>query len=220
MTTFRNTVVSHSVLASSRFFVLITLLLVSVGSASAQPPTTSSWIVPADGKWKVTQNHDTNLSKAGVLAGAEKDVIDFRFGFLDTAGVRSIPNEYAFQGSPNFAALPKRIAVEIKKVTGSGKRLITFRFQDTAGTTFQWGCYVQNSPDWQPQHMELQQGKGIFSAWNPKVRDEAGKVIMKTVNETFDVVPPVKFFGLIIEPQTAEDNSSGTISVKGLKLEE
>jgi len=198
----------------------MTIFLGGIGCAIAQAPATSSWTVPTDGKWNVTKNHDTSLSKAGVQAGAEKDVIDFHFGFLGTAEVRSVYNEYTFQGSPNFTALPKQIAMELKNVAGSGKRSFTFRFQDAAGTIFQWSCNVQTSPDWQTQHIELQQGKGRFLAWNPKVKDETGKVIVKTVNETFDVVPPVKFFGLIIEPQTAEDNSSGTISFKGLKLEE
>ncbi len=212
-----NTLTSYSRFTLSCVLGLTALLMGSL-SVQAQDKAPASWPVPTDASsnWKVVAGHDTDAAKAGVQAGAEPGVLEFRYGFLGDAALAFAYNEYVYNGSPEFAAMPKFVTLEIKEPAGSGGRAVAFRFEDAAGTRFHWGFPIKSSSDWQPYRIELKQSGGGFSAWNADVRDASGKLVVKP----FDVVPPVKFLGVVIDRKSPGDKSSGTVSFKGLAIVE
>ena len=203
------------------------LLAGAVPAIHAQTPTPAGPVqILFDAGWRPGGGKNADTSTIRVRAAAENNAADFFYGFLGTKGESPELygyDEYFFEKSPEWAALPKQVTVEVKfneaKVQGDGPRRLMIRFQDAKGTVFQWNLAKVNSYKWTPYATQLKQSVDGFYSWNESVKDAQGKTVTHGKGDTVEVVPPVKLLGLIIHSQAPGDDAHGIMALRNLRIE-
>jgi len=204
------------------------LLAGVVPATNAQTPAPAGPVqIPFDVGWRLAGGKNVDTAATRVQATAEKNTADFYYGFMGTKG--DAPEgfgyvEYLYEKSPEWAALPKQVTVEVKfndpKVQGDGPRRVMIRFHDAKGTVFQWSLAKVNSTEWTPYVLNPKQGVDGFECWNENVKDANGKIITHAgKGEVVEVVAPVKLHELLIHSQAPGDDAHGILGLRNLKIQ-